>query len=151
MFNPGPGAAQLGCFLVGSGATSWGASTPNLPARTVAPGECLVVGGPTTCGTGTCGVAIDFAPDLPNTSSAAVPGVGLFRGATVGAMSVPVDAVTYGAGTPLLVSPSGTVFAAASVGAAVAPRSVERFGAPAAATWRVQTTPTPGVCAAITP
>jgi hypothetical protein len=126
-----------------------------LPARSVAPGECLVIGGPTDCGGASCGVALDFAPDLPNSSSTAVPGVGLFPGATIGAMSVPVDAVTYGTGTPTLVSPSGTAFTAPSVGAAVATstaaRSVERFGVPASASWRVQTTPTPGVCTAITP
>jgi hypothetical protein len=151
VLNPGPGDAQLGCFLVGAGATSWSAATAAIAARTVAPGECLVIGGPTSCSGGTCGVPLNFMPDLPNTSSSAVPGVGLFRGATVGAASVPVDAVTYGTGTPLLVSPSGAVFASPSVGAAVAPRSVERFGLPADATWRVQMTPTPGVCTAITP
>jgi len=151
VLNPGPGNAQLGCFLVGAGATSWSAATTTLAARTVAPGECLVIGGPTSCSGGTCGVPLNFTPDLPNTSSSAVPGVGLFRGTTIGAASVPADAVTYGTGTPLLVSPAGAVFASPSVGAAVAPRSVERFGMPADATWRVQMTPTPGVCAAITP
>jgi hypothetical protein len=155
VLNPGPGAAQLGCFRVGAGTTSWSAATPLLPARSVAPGDCLVIGGPTDCGGATCDVPTAFVPVLPNTSSTAVPGVGLFRGATIGAMSVPVDAVTYGTGTPTLVSPSGTAFAAPSVGAAVATRtaarSVERFGAPASASWRVQTTPTPGVCTAITP
>jgi len=155
VLNNGTAAAQLRCFTIGSGAASYTASTPALPMRTVAPGECLVIGGPTDCGGVPCGVATDFTPDLPNTSSVATPGVGIFRGTSITATSVPLDAVVYGMGTPMLLSPSGTVFTAPSVGAAVptttAARSIERFGAAVAATWRVQNTPTPGVCTAITP
>jgi hypothetical protein len=151
VLNNGTSAAQLGCFTIGSGAATYSAVTPALPTRSVAVGECLVIGGPTACGGATCTVPADFTPDLPNSSSSGVPGVGLFRGATITATSVPTDAVVYGIGTPLLLSPAGTVFAAPSVGAAAADRSIERFGAASAATWRVQNIPTPGTCTAITP
>lgn len=122
-----------------------------LPLRVVAPGECLVVGGPTSCSGATCDVPSDFSPDLLNTSTVGAPGLGLFQGTTVTAASVPTDAVVYGTGTLRLLSPAGTVFTAVSV-APVAPNtSIERYGAPADATWRAQAVPTPGVCTAITP
>jgi len=151
VLNNGTTAAQLGCFTIGSGASTYSAVSPALPARSVAVGACLVIGGPTECGGATCTVPTDFTPDLLNTSGSGVPGIGLFRGATIIATSVPTDAVVYGTGTPLLLSPAGTVFAAPSVGAATAPRSIERFGAASAGSWRVQNTPSPGICTAITP
>jgi hypothetical protein len=153
VLNTGTTPAQLGCFSIGVGVTAYSLVTPALPTRTVAPGECLVIGGPTDCSGATCTVARNFTPALPNSSGVAVPGVGLFRGATITATSVPMDAVLYGASPPApqLLSPAGTVFAAPSVGSAPAGSSIERFGAASAATWRVQAAPTPGVCTAITP
>lgn len=152
VLNTGTIDAQLGCFTLGSGSAAYSAVSPALPTRTIAPGACVVVGGPTDCSGATCTVASNFTPDLLNTSGTGVPGVGLFTAATITPTTVPMDAVVYGAGTPLLLSPAGTVFAAPSVAAVTTPGySIERFGTPAAATWRVQAAPTPGVCTAITP
>lgn len=151
VLNTGAAPAQLGCFTLGSGAASYSAVTPALPSRLVAPGECLVIGGPTDCSGTVCGVGTNFTPDLLNMTGTGVPGIGLFTTPLLTVTSVPMDAVVYGMGTPLLLSPAGTVFAAPSVAAVVAGRSIERFGAPAAGTWRAQATPTPGVCTAITP
>ena len=92
----------------------------------------------------------DFTPDLPNTSGTSVPAVGIFRGATIVPGTVPMDAIAYGPGTPTLLSPSGAVFMM-GIAEATNGKSLERFGMPAAGTWRTQNTPTPGTCTAITP
>jgi hypothetical protein len=152
--NVGGGAAQLGCWSIGSGALNYAYSrVAPLPARLVPAGGCIVVGGPTECsGPATnCTVPQDFNPDLLNTATMGVPGVGLFRQRDVTTTSVPSDAVVYGTGTPMLLSPAGTPFAAPSVAGVTAGRSIERFGPSSANTWRQQATPTPGVCTAVMP
>jgi hypothetical protein len=115
---------------------------------TVAPGQCVVVGGPNVAA-GTPAVtyfyAGDFSPDLGNATGGAADGLALAT-----ATGDVVDDVLYGGqNTDGLTDENGAVPASGDVGAAPTNQTIERTAPGLAGPWQVQATPSPGDCTPI--
>lgn len=98
--NGGVHPMNLADVVIGYGGGGFSADIEPLPELVVAPGGCVVVGGPAvderSAATG-YDVELDFSPDLQN-SGVAADGVALFSAVDgpVDAQSVPFDTVLYG-------------------------------------------------------
>ncbi len=97
--NTGTTILDLSQFALGSGSAAYNETLLQL-AGTLAPGDCVVVGGPTSDasnGSPTYDVSGDFNPDLP-----ASGGVGVFVGpiAEQAGSRTPVTSIVYGGSNP---------------------------------------------------
>jgi len=149
LYNAGAVAQDLTGWSLANGGTSWATAKWNI-SGVIAPGECMVIGGPLADaenGNPTYDLVLDFEPDIQNSGSAseAADGVGLFDmpAASVTASSVPVDAVIYG-GVNLnnLIGPDGNV-AAVDIAKATPGDSLARGSD---GTWEFRANPTPMLC-----
>ncbi len=119
---------------------AYSALNATLGAGTIAPGACVVIGGPTGPGGGASYFQVqNFTPDLPN-SGAAADAIALFQGTTL------VDAVIYGAVNDRMIGDETGTPGTLDVGDAAEGKSIERLGA---RTWRADATPTPGNCTSL--
>ena len=116
----------------------------------LAPGACLLVGGPTSDadnGSPVFDLPLNFSPDIENSGDKA-DGVALFDvpSSEVSTNTVPYDAVVYGgANTSALLG---------SDGAPAAPHVADTWGGSsllrtASDTWEINENPTPGLCPVI--
>jgi hypothetical protein len=143
--NAGSRSVDLSGYSLGAGGTDYTYSVYALTG-VLAPGDCYVVGGPTSSDANSWplfGQAQDFTPDLQNADGAG-DGVALFASpaASITTTSVPIDAVVYGADNASgLLGPTGSP-AAAAVANVEDGGSIERtaFG------WRTQLAPSPNDC-----
>jgi hypothetical protein len=114
---------------------------------TLGAGDCFLVGGPTSeaaNGDPDFEFPDDFMPGLfaPDTAGA---GIALFDLAVIDLLSVPRDAVVYGANNDnALVDETGAPVAVPHVAGSAAGGSIRRTGA--APTWEAAAVPTPNVC-----
>ncbi len=138
-------AIDLADACVGNGGADYTNSQVSLDGVTIAAGQALVVGGPTSNGDNgnpTLDVAVDFSPDWQNSGTTA-DGVALFnvRCAQVTGSTVPIDAVVYGVNnTSGLLDETGAANAP-EVGDVPGGSSIERIDE--AGTWQIQSSPNP--------
>ena len=146
LYNGGATTIDLGAAVwqvrSSNSTAAYSALNATLGAGTIAPGACVVIGGPTGPGGGASYFQVqNFNPDLPN-SGAAADAIALFQGTTM------VDAVIYGALNDRMIGDETGTPGTLDVGDAAEGKSIERLGA---RTWRVDATPTPGNCAPLPP
>ena len=145
LYNGTPAPVDLSEFSLGFGGTDYASATLGLSGLVEA-GAYFVLGGPqsdATNGAPIFDLVVDFAPDLQNAGSTA-DGVGLFDSLEnqISALSIPLDAVVYGAlndnqliGADGLVSPP-------DVGDAPSGSSIVRISP---IEWMITSEPRPGV------
>ena len=136
---------DLSQYSLGAGAASYTQTTVQL-SGTIGPGDCFVVGGPTSNrynGYPTYSQVEQFLPNLPMGGQSGA-GVALFGvpASQVGASTVPIDAVVYGDSNAAgLLGPQGTVLQPAISDAAPDTSLLLQNGA-----WTDNQTPSPGAC-----
>ena len=144
LYNAGASTVDLSTWCLGNGGGDYTTSELQLTG-TILPGATFVVGGLTSSsvnGNPVFDQATDFSPDLQN-SGATADGVALFDlpCSSVGASTVPVDAVVYGgSNTNGLIDETGAANAP-EVGDAPSGQSIERTDL--AGSWQIQATPNP--------
>lgn len=152
LYNPCEDAIDLAGFSLAWGGETY-ADALDL-VGTIAAGGCFVVGGPMSSASNADPVfdqAIDFSPDLQNTTNGAADAVALFDvpAAEIDVDTLPIDALIYGdrnvaelpdeTGTPgVLDVPAG------SAGQAYV--RIDPAVAPGGDAWDVTATPSPGTC-----
>ena len=147
LFNAGTETIDLSTYSIGSGGTDYTNSRTQLQG-TIAPGACLVVGGPDSNDDNANPVidlAIRFSPNLQNSGSTA-DGVALFNvpAAQIQADTVPIDAVIYGgANESALIDDEGNA-PEPHVGDVSGGQSIARDQEG----WGAQENPTPNDCSA---
>ncbi len=152
LFNGTGQAIDLGGWSLGWGGTSYTTGTQDLQG-VVQPGQCFVVGGPTSDASNFLPVldqAVDLDPDIQNGSSPG-DGVALFHvaAAQITAVTVPADAVVYGSNNDSnLLGPDGQPFASALVGGTGSDRSLIRTRLDL---WEVNDTPNAVACPGVAP
>ena len=150
LYNGSNAAIDLAGYSLGYGGTSYAYAKFAL-SGTIAPGACIVVGGPTSSALNFSPIfalAADFNPDIQNSGTATEPadGLALFHlaASAITATSVPLDSVVYGAGanSSKLIDKSGAI-SKVDVGDCGKGKSIAR----SKEGWKIQATPNPGVCA----
>jgi hypothetical protein len=160
LYNQGPVAVDLAQITVGYGGGSFAASKVRLPSFSLAPGGCVVVGGPLRDANNAnpvYGASYRFNPNLQNAGPTGADGVALFvePPASVLNTTAPYDAVVYGnsvAGADIFTGPNGQRITTPHVGeanTATTPRSLARVLGEER--WFVNTAPTPGRCFGLQP
>jgi hypothetical protein len=129
-------------YVLGGNSGGYGAAGADLSGVFPA-GACIVVGGPLSSDANFSPVyqyETNFTPDIQNTNKA----IGLFYSnmASVGAATLPLDAVVYGSNANGYMDEDGTVPSVGEVDNPSSGNSLER----SASGWSVQITPTPGAC-----
>lgn len=145
LYNPCSSPVDLGGLSLGWGGNDYVFGTMQL-SGTMAPGECLVVGGPMSTPDNfdpPLGLEQDFDPDLQNSGGTA-DGIGLFEGPpeTIEG-ATPLDAVIYGGSNTVLPGPSGAV-EEPQVGDAPPNQSVRLTALDGP--WVIEAEPMPGTC-----
>lgn len=146
ILNTTAGPLDLSDACIGNGGSDYTSSLVSLDGVTIAAGQVLVIGGPSSDANNanpTIGVAVDFSPDFQNSDTTTADGVALFnvRCSQVTPSTVPIDAVVYGpANTSGLLDETGAANPP-DVGDAAAGQSVERVDL--AGTWQIQAAPNP--------
>jgi hypothetical protein len=140
---------DLDGWSLGWGGNSYTTGTAAL-SGTIAPGACLLIGGPTSDadnGSPTFGLPMNFDPDIENSGDKA-DGIALFDVlvSEITANTLPHDAVVYGA--------ANTTGLLGSDGAPAAPHVADAWGGSSllrttVETWVVSESPTPGLCPVI--
>lgn len=121
---------------------------------TVGAGQCFVVGGPMSSASNADPVfdqAIDFTPDLQNTTNGAADAVALFDvpAAEIDLDTLPIDAVIYGDRNVAELPDETGIPGVLDVPAGSAGQSYVRIDpavAPGGDAWDVTSTPSPGTC-----
>jgi hypothetical protein len=129
-------------YVLGGNSSGYGAAGTDLSGVFPA-GACIVVGGPLSSDANFSPVyqyETNFTPDIQNTNKA----IGLFDSnmASVGAATVPLDAVVYGNNGNGYMDDDGFVPTTGEVDNPNSGDSLER----SATGWSIQSAPTPGVC-----
>ncbi|MCC6997099.1 MAG: lamin tail domain-containing protein [Deltaproteobacteria bacterium] len=142
LYNGGATTVDLGAAVwqvrSSNSTAAYSALNATLGAGTIAPGACVVIGGPGGPGGGASYFQVqNFNPDLPN-SGAAADAIALFQGTTL------MDAVIYGALNDRMIGDETGTPGTLDVGDAAEGKSIQRLGA---RTWRTDATPGPGNCA----
>jgi hypothetical protein len=147
-YNGSGDSVDLSDYVIGR----WGGSTSGnfevfALSGTLTPGQCAVVGGPTSDANNyspTFDIVFDYEGAIENSGSEG-DGVAIYPGGTdpVTASSIPSDVVIYGPNNAKgIVGPDGTVIDA-QVGDANKGESIART----TEGWEILATPTPGACA----
>lgn len=147
IFNNSKNFVDLSHYTIGAGTSDYTATTHALTG-VVAPGQCVVIGGPTRSGANgnpTYFEEHNFDPDLPD-GGAAAHGVGLFFNRPVlAATDAPIDAVVYGdANTAGLLNEQGVAKTDLSP-TPISNRSLRRASLDHD-TFTIESTPRPGGC-----
>ncbi|MBT6177358.1 MAG: lamin tail domain-containing protein, partial [Deltaproteobacteria bacterium] len=129
-------------YVLGGNSGGYGAAGADLGGVFPA-GACIVIGGPLSSDSNFSPVydyETNFTPDIQNTNKA----IGLFESnmASVGAATVPLDAVVYGNNGNGYMDDDGSVPTTGEVDNPGSGNSLER----SATGWSIQSAPTPGVC-----
>jgi len=157
LYNPSQTTINLSWLTLGHGLNSFADNTQRLPDLTVAPGACVVVGGPVSSANNASpplDAAVPFQAPLPEPDAIAA-GIALFAdGAPVDADAHPIAAVAYGNGVGVnqaFIGPDGQrITLPASAGTGPGKSLVHVLGA-AQPRWGVLARPTPGICAGLVP
>ena len=145
IFNGTPAAIDLSGYSLANGGTSYTTSVVQLSGELV-PGQCFVVGGPTTGEESANAIydqSFDFDPDFQNSGDKA-DGIALFDvpATSLSGSSVPIDAVIYGGSNANnLLDETGEVNEP-DIGKASTGSSAERTPTG----WFAQPAPTPNDC-----
>ena len=145
LYNGGLTSIDLANWSLGAGGTNYLTSTLQLVGN-MAPGDCFVIGGPTSNadnGSPSFDQSVTFTPNLQNSGNDG-DGVALFNltESLIDTTSIPIDSVIYGPNNNNgLLDSQGNV-AAVSVGDAPSGSSLERGNT----AWSIQSTPSPGDC-----
>ena len=148
IYNRGTTFVDLSNYSLGYGSADYTFGTLGLTG-TLAPGGCVVIGGPTSSANNaspTFDQAVDFNPNLPNSGTDA-DGIALFfaEPGDLQPNTVPIDAVVYGAtNTRGLIAEDGSPKTDISPDAP-AGSSLERVG-PSSDVFAIQNAPTPNNC-----
>lgn len=149
LYNGTGTQVDLNGWSLGWGGNSYLTGTAAL-SGTMAPGACLLIGGPTSDednGSPTYGLPLNFDPDIENSGDKA-DGIALFDVpvSDIKASTLPYDAVVYGA--------ANTSALLGSDGAPAAPHVADTWGGSSLLratvdSWVINESPTPGLCPVI--
>ncbi|MCA9632828.1 MAG: hypothetical protein KC766_34480 [Myxococcales bacterium] len=152
LYNPGSEPVDLAAAALGYGGSTLTSVTLDLPALILAPGACVVVGGPDASadiGSPSYAATLNLG-GLQNATSDTADGVALFVGpaSSLNAGSLPFDVVLYGAANSnSLPSSDGSVPSQGYVMASAAGQSLySSLGGSRSAAWGIASVPSPGRC-----